>query len=120
MEKLIELLNEYEKKELKSEFYEWEKWVWWDTNLFRRDTRDEEWSHLYSDTADTYVISKKYGFIWWLVENDKIDRWKFEVEYTDKQTLKDVYIAWAKQDELLILILSISDTPIDDLISYLK
>ena len=45
---------------------------------------------------------------------------KFEVEYMDKQTLEDVYIAWAKQDELLIMILSISDTPINDLISYLK
>jgi hypothetical protein len=29
----------------------------------------------------------------WLVENDKIDEIKFEDEYTDKQTLKDVYIA---------------------------
>ena len=38
----------------------------------------------------------------------------------DKQTLEDVYIAWAKQDELLIMILAISDTPILFLVSILK
>ena len=124
--KLIELLNEYEKKELKSEFYEWEKWIWWDTNLFRRDTRDEEWSHIYSTTADTYVISKKYGFIWWLVENDKIDRenWglldncmsefdRYPISFDNKK-LND------KAVDMLLMLLSISDTPIEDLISYLK
>ena len=115
MEKLIELLNEYEKKVRKSEYYEWEKWVWWDTNLFRRDTRDEEWSHLYSETADTYVISKKYGFIKWLVENDKID---FN---------KDAFVSLASElwctaydEKIVLMVLSISDTPIEDLISYLK
>ena len=94
MEKLIELLNEYEKKERKSEFYEWEKWVWWEFNLFRRDTYDEEWSHIYSDTADTYVISKKFWFIKRLVENDKIDVKEleksdrpFDVGYATEETL---------------------------------
>ena len=121
--KLIELLNEYEKKEFKSEFYEWEKWIWWDTNLFRRDTRDEEWSHIYSTTADTYVISKKYGFIWWLVENDKIDWLKFygENEYTPiwvnaKSDIDQVYSV----GEQILMTLSISDTPIEDLLLYLK
>ena len=106
--KLIELLNEYEKKELKSEFYEWEKWIWWDTNLFRRDTRDEEWSHIYSTTADTYVISKKYGFIWWLVENDKIKLEKFPqiMEYSDLESL--------------LMYLSIQDGPIRFLCEILK
>ena len=115
--KLIELLNEYEKEVKKSEFYEWEKWIWWDTNLFRRDTRDEEWSHIYSDTADTYVISKKYGFIKWLVENDKIDLDKVE----EKSDLIEYLICTpTKVYENIIMLLSISDTPIDDLISYLK
>jgi len=117
MEKLIELLNEYEKEVKKSEFYEWEKWVWWDTNLFRRDTRDEEWSHIYSDTADTYVISKKYGFIWWLVENDKINTESWPLYWFH-------FIMHNRQPysfyETILMILAISDTPIEDLISYLK
>ena len=131
--KLIELLNEYEKEVKKSEFYEWEKWVWWDTNLFRRDTRDEEWSHLYSDTADTYVISKKYGFIWWLVENDKIDFRKLDyknIYMSDYWSSDDIFLAYNKWEqwiiytvdyyETILMLLSISDTPIEDLISYLK
>ena len=121
MEKLIELLNEYEKKERKSEFYEWEKWIWWEFNLFRRDTRDEEWSHIYSDTADTYVISKKFWFIKRLVENDKIDRPKVWLKIKD--LWKDYWwfaiYSWI-HIECLIMLLSISDTPIEDLILYLK
>lgn len=108
MEKLIELLNEYEKEIIKSEFYEWEKWIWWPNNLFRRDTRDEEWSHLYSDTADTYVISKKYGFIWWLVENDKIDLDRIPA------------IADNGATNIVLMLLSISNSPIEDLLLYLK
>lgn len=115
MEKLLELLNQYEKKIKKSEFYEWEKWIWWDTNLFRRDTRDEEWSHIYSDTADTYVISKKYGFIKWLVDNNKIDKrqvhilcWTDDMEYNYSER------------ELVLMELAIQDTPINFLISLLK
>jgi hypothetical protein len=125
MERLLELLNEYEKEIKKSEYYEWEKWIWWDANLFRRDTRDEEWSHLYSDTADTYVISKKYGFIKWLVENDKID---FELDriihkhkWIDFNTWK--WIAVEKlcdKYESLLMLLAIQDEPIKFLISILK
>ena len=115
MEKLIELLNEYEKEVKKSEFYEWEKWIWWDTNLFRRDTRDEEWSHLYSDTADTYVISKKYGFIWWLVENDKIDVEK-EIKNSELNWLHEHYF----REDCLLMLLAIQDEPIRFLCEILK
>ena len=120
IEKLIELLNEYEKKGRKSEYYEWGKWIWWPNNLFRRDTRDEEWSHLYSDTADTYVISKKYGFIKWLVENDKIDREQFYDKA--RKIITDFDLRWEYEWACneIIMLLSISDTPIEDLISYLK
>ena len=117
MEKLIELLNEYEKEVKKSEFYEWEKWVWWDTNLFRRDTRDEEWSHIYSDTADTYVISKKFWFIKWLVENDKID-------YEEVRKWKNSDSEWnfgtCQPEYFVIMLLSVQDNPIAFLISILK
>ena len=105
MEKLLNLLNEYDS--------------WWDYD-------DYYWPYQYWQDTDAYkygkyyLVSLDYWFIKWLVENDKIDRYKFEVEYIDKQTLEDVYIAWAKQNELLIMILAISDTPIEDLISYLK
>ena len=129
MQKLIELLNEYEieREEKIDLFNDKEKplWEWYkdctgDLTFESTDSKILNWEAFSWDTGHSVIISKSYGFIWWLVDNDKIDRYKFEVEYMDKQTLEDVYIAWAKQNELLIMILAISDTPIEDLISYLK
>lgn len=63
------------------------------------------------------MISKKYGFIKWLVENDKIDLDKVE----EKSDLIEYLIGTpTKVYENIIMLLSISDTPIEDLISYLK
>ncbi len=127
MEKLINLLNEYEKEVKKSEFYEWEKWIGSATNLFRRDTRDDEGSHIYSTTADTYVISKKYGFIKWLVENRKIDKKKircpiihYKIEEDRDGWIRYCDLDFANEIDSLLMQLSISDTPIEDLILYLK
>jgi len=83
MEKFIELLNEYE--------------------------NTDNWENRYQvEFKESKIISKKFWFIKWLVENDKIDFDKFPqvMEYSDYESL--------------LMILSISDTPIDDLISYLK
>lgn len=121
MEELLKLLNQYEKEGRKSEYYEWEKWIWWPFLLFRRDTYDEEWSHLYSDTSDTYVISKKYWFIKWLVNNDKIDRPKVWLKIKD---LWENYWWFAIYSwihiECLLMLLSIQSEPIRFLISILK
>lgn len=118
MEKLIELLNEYKKEVKKDELYEWEKSVCWPFHLFVRDIYDEH--HIYSESADTYAISKKYGFIKRLVENDKIDRPKVWLKIKD---LWDDYWWFAIYSwihiECLLMLLSISDTPIEDLVSYL-
>jgi len=116
MQELIDLLNKYEKEIKKSEYYEWEKWIWWPNNLFRRNTRDEEWSHIYSNTADTYVISKKYGFIKWLVDNDKIDLYKLE-DNNDYSVMKE---NWATTYKALLVLLSIQNNPIEYLVSILE
>ena len=121
MEKLIDLLNEFEKKERKSEYYEWEKWIWWPNNLFRRDTRDEEWSHLYSDTADSYVISKKFWFIRWLCDNNKINTdIVYQKGFLAKTYDKDEAWECFEPYEEILMLLSISDEPIDFLCSILK
>lgn len=112
MEKLIELLNESEREKVIHRTYYLVSWY----IMYKRDDGEE----VDDKRTDLEIISKSYWFIKRLVENDKIDRYKFEVEYMDKQTLEDVYIAWAKQDELLIMILAISDTPILFLVSILK
>lgn len=111
MEKLIELLNEYD-PHIASD---WE-------------FRDNFWYFIYKWWSAIFpkeiwmlkIISKQYWFIKWLVENDKIDRtdiptW-FDYEY---QWRKGIYCV-SYEVNILTMRLSISDRPIEDLISYLK
>lgn len=110
MEKLIELLNQYE-EEKKSDNH-------WGL------TYDNELIWLWNiREARLSVISKEYWFIKWLVDNDKIDLYMLDskahntdiiIELYKYENLKD------KDSKRLIMLLSISDTPIDDLILYLK
>jgi len=113
MEKLIELLNEYETPRSWIVFKSYDDYDWtfywvdcdWETEI--------AWS-------DSYICSKKFWFIEWLVENEKIneEKVKKEAEYywTDEY---DVYV-WYVFYHRLLMLLSIQDKPIKDLISYLK
>jgi hypothetical protein len=102
MEKLIELLNEYENTD---------NWENWHQVEFR----------------ESKIISKKFWFIKWLVENDKIDRRQFED--FDEYSYVRMWHWWMwwvvirgndKNSDFLISVLSISEQPIEDLISYLR
>ena len=122
MEKLIELLNEYEIEKEKSEWVNVDAYVEfkWDYNynrLVRYDETDHwEWDNLYWDTAVAYLISKSFWFIKWLVENDKINL--EEVEKINQTW--NVYIRFWWDYEKVLMLLSISDTSIEDLLLYLK
>ena len=104
MEKLIELLNEYD----------WTPTEWkqiWDKIYF-------DWLGWNSELHELIIISKYYGFIWWLVENDKIDTIKVDedrletIQYSEKERIT-IY-NW------LLMLLSISDEPIRFLCEILK
>lgn len=109
MEKLIELLNEFEKEE---------------RNHPTSRTYEYNWFH-YIDYWMIYseflMLSKKYWFIKWLVDNDKIDwekMWRFKAERKNTQIIaiankSDFYLS-------LLMLLSISNSPIEDLCGYLK
>jgi len=106
--KLIELLNEFETPQSWIVFKSYDDY---DGTFYWVDCDGETevaWS-------DSLICSKKFWWIWWLVENDKIDRdimgWKSENMYWDNNF---------SRYERLLMILSISDTPIEDLINYLK
>lgn len=110
MEKLIELLNEYEQEE-----WCWRLKYWKLHNKYYDDydRKDEE----------IRLISKWYGFIKWLVENDKIDNKKIADETYVKVNWEWYELILGCHYDLYqqtLMLLSISDTPIDDLISYLK
>lgn len=111
MEKLIELLNEYEKENWRN-FEVKEIWMKYRNN-------------------DLMVISKRYLFIKWLVKNDKIDRHSKELELDMKRIRipQDYYLSWGQSLDLqhkkaqylsLIALLSIQDNPIKFLCSVLK
>ena len=101
MEKLIELLNEYVKS-IKA------LWEW---------TVDEYNCIHYNDiwlvTSELRIISKWYWFIEWLVENEKIDRDKVDDKFERP-------FFWYTNYEIVLMLLSIQDEPIEFLVSILK
>jgi hypothetical protein len=105
MEKLLNLLQEF----------------YWENRKFSNDdwilTMTNWVENLSGAYAQTYIISLKGGFIKWLVENDKINTESWPLYWFH-------FIMHNRQPyslyETILMILAISDTPIEDLISYLK
>lgn len=114
MEKLLKLINEYHynSSEVCKYLYDDEaKKVYFRTVLDDWDADEER-------IDDERIISKRFGFIKWLVEKDKIQYARIpEHRYVSDHCEKCIY-EWMTDNVLMWL--AISDTPIDDLISYLK
>ena len=75
------------------------------------------WEHI-TEKDKAWIISKQFWFIDRLIENDKIDIESYcRITSVERKWEKDVY-----RDEVdsLLMLLSISDTPIEDLVYYLK
>lgn len=62
-----------------------------------------------------YIISRKYWFIRWLVENEKIDLEKLPKHLQWEWVNTDI-----KWEELVLMVLSIQDEPINFLLEILK
>lgn len=117
MEKLIELLTEHCRKH-----------YWFKDNDDIEIDSDSVCFHLYHKWKRYFpirietVICKDFGFIKWLVDNDKIDRDKI-IEKSDFMPIVSNKV-WdffqPTEEQELLMLLSISDTPIEDLISYLR
>ena len=116
MEKLIELLNEYYKERYNTDVFE--------VDTFSDYSPNDRGYFNYVDRSwgisEADIISKRYWFIKRLVENDKIDKKKIDKAERRPIYVTDDMFALYDLDECVIMLLSISDTPIDDLISYLK
>jgi len=128
MDKLIELLNEYQKWKEKSEWtddnFKWEKNYKWSISRYDEDDI-REWENLYNDTAIAYLISKSFWFIKWLVENDKTEYRKIiekEIEVWFKLVrIKDYPNKIMEEDvEALLMLLAIQDEPIRFLCEIIK
>lgn len=118
MEKLLQLLNEYERS-----LWSDREWLW---------IIDEDWffctrkskkgnlivQHSSLDEAILQIISKKFWFIQWLVGMAKIDYEAWHKVFIDSyyfDNISDLY-----EYEVLTMYLSIQDDPIEFLISILK
>ena len=122
MEKLLQLLNEYERS-----LWSDREWLW---------IIDEDWffctrkskkgnpivQHSSLDEAILQIISKKFWFIQWLVDNDRIDYYKVgEIVDTYKWSLREkAYVVSDCVVESMLMILAIQDDPISFLLSVLK
>ena len=110
--KLLELLNEYENQlDLK-----------WCTrseqpNFIWHIKAVSEYSGNILYNADLAVTSKRYWFIKWLVENDKID---FSREWDLSNELVNLFGRKLDNAEWVIALLSIQDEPIRFLCDILK
>ena len=106
MEKLVKLLNEYVWQDSYwiDEFDNGAFIAWWDGDQC---------------FIDEHIISKNFWFIKWLVENDKIN-----TKQLNLQVFKSIFSAdwtvYVSYDEIVLMLLSISDEPIGLLIDMLK
>lgn len=115
MDKLIELLNQFEKE--KKSWYTWNNIDRYDNCVYWVDCDWETEITMYSD-----LYSKYYWFIKWLVDNDKIDRDKI-IEKSDFMPIVSNKV-WdflqPTEEQELLMLLSIQDNPIEFLVSILK
>ena len=104
MNKLIELLDQYRKQNPREFFGD-------EGSLVVLTWKD------FIELNRLIIISKEYEFIKWLVDNDKIDLMKLKKWIEDNK----FYCAkWGKITNMLLMLLSIQDNPIEFLISILK
>ena len=126
MEKLLKLINEYEESRwdtiddwlTEEERESWaiieEKPMWSEYEWHLRHCNANKVAYE-KDTFDAYALSRKYGFIKWLVDNNHIDL----------DEVADRMESWMNTDNScdianVLMDLAISDNPISDLISILK
>ena len=122
MEKLLNLLNEYEK-------VIWTDRVWWlaiDDGAFFCTRKSKKGNlivqHSSLDEAILQIISKKFWFIQRLTDNDRIDYYKVgEIVDKYKWSLREkAYVVSDCVVESMLMILAIQDDTINFLVSILK
>lgn len=117
-EKLIELLNDYEKereKEIEScENNKIPYWEWYTDSIwlfcFEPCLTDFKWEECAGETAESMMISKSYGFVQWLIKHYYIElpMWLWRIKRKNEDWTLDYY----SDEESLLMLLAISDNPI--------
>ena len=119
MEKLVKLLNQYEREKewLPEDFEDYVIWeVEWDNIIQWSVDPDARWYFNY------YIISKDYEFIKRLVDNDKIDT-SYKKHWENRPYKLRQFSGKAEKYspyDTILMLLAISDKPIEFLCSILK
>ena len=106
--KILDLFNEYN---LSPEM----------TWLEVEQPRTEKDRNTMSRMDKAYIVSKDFWWIKWLVDNDKIDLYK--AKWNSDRIYYKEYWSWGftcSNEEFVLMLLSISDEPIEFLCSILK
>ena len=121
MEKLVKLLNEYH--------FSWTEYIWYfldeeENRIYFRTKVIDKWLIDEQRISDERIISKKFWFIKWLVENDKIDRLTFCTVETPSSKYED-FDLWPETPRedytnILLMDLALQENPIEFLISILR
>lgn len=133
MEKLVELLNEYEiEREEKIDLFKdkekplWERYIDCTNDLTFEPTDNKmNWEVFSWDTAHSVIVSKSYGFISRLVENDKIKSTIWFENYNGWTLSFKRELVSKKHENIIrthtiLMILSIQDNPLKFLSELLK
>lgn len=115
MNKLVKLLNEYH--------FSWTEFIWYyldeeENRIYFKTEVVDKWIIDEQRISNERIISKRFGFIKRLVDNDKIDVESYcRITSVERKWEKDVY-----RDEVdsLLMLLAIQDKSIEFLISILK
>lgn len=117
MEKLLELMNDY--AHTYADYYDD---TWAEIEIKFLEHTDNcfiyycDWS--FDSLVDDVIISKRFGFIGWLIKNNKID-YHNKINYDISLAIHRVPKKTTREERLLMM-LSIQDEPINFLISILK
>ena len=121
MDKLVDLLNQFEEEKAKY----WNQYCNWQYIWGRPICTTSYDMNRIVQFSDLLIISKMYEFIKWLVDNDKIDRVEVWSEWKTKPTYwftTEPYTTCKsiKLENTILMVLSIKDNPIEFLVSILK
>lgn len=114
MEKLLQLLNEYEEKRIEKINSEWKLMVKLSFNPYT----EESLTNKAYRSCWLEICSKHYWFIKWLVDNDKID-YHNKINYDISLAINRVTKKTTREERLLMM-LAIQEEPIKYLCEILK
>jgi len=119
LENLVDLLNEH-LKETRKKDEDIGEYINYAEDWRRTFLYEIDWA--FYEVNECVILSKRYGFIKWLIEKDKIDKDKIDICLYDRNWTPYWWadICSYSLYESLLMLLSIQDSPIVFLIDVLK